>query len=1349
MALVLLVIWPAAATLLASPAPARAAARERITPGPMPPGWTIEKMRVDNTDFVFWRMRREIGESYQSLGGYIDAMHDPWARYGTDQDFLKNADKTLENERNGHDGPEGFSGDSGTTKLGGRDFVYVRWTRRSGGSDPEDSPVRSWAEYYSDVSEIDRRKNSYDSDIYIKVIVSARNEAEFTQLDAQVQQIPAGLKFDFTKDPEKATQGEPAAPTEQPGFPWRTATGGAMAVAAAAAAIAGAAASARGKKTKLDPNEHVGYVLDLSTTRIRLASASSAELKVAVWRVLASGQVEPTTDAQVSLVVPSGVQASPLSGAQPLTASVWQDGDPPAGSAIFVRATAAKGGTQARVDLVAEDASELVMAVKPAGGKLKPTGRDVLMVEARLEPSLAALADPAGDMEAARASIAFAQPTSAEWLDVGESRDTRLGKELPVSMSTPDPNRQLTPPESVTVSATATVGKERLAASVTIPVEQPPSIDARPDSVKYSAGTGEETEVLVWIEAPGDLEWRFDGRYKEGDRPLATFMIEPKTASTAVITLTENAGKLPDAGVAEEAATLVVTGSAEGWDPLERYIRVIVSREGLFVDATGRDPDGTFHIEAKGESRPTEIDVRVYARDAEGAIALDEELSKAVEWAPGGEEGTAGGTALGFDEFSIGLVGMRPSSRPSATYRAVMGRKLPTSGDPIAATLHAQVPGLDDPKFAADVAVKLMGVDTSPYSAEWRLERERCLEIIAEYAPLDMQQRLRDLVYEKGPLMGAEGLYELRKRIWRLSENALRQEAADYLTKAWTYEQIEGVLDWVSWCGDIAFAVASGRILGTSAALALGLLKPILVSAMTAYVDGKDMSWWATEQVKLAIGVIEGQATDPDLIAHMTGKNKALIWAIFIAYTFVKNWAMDPEHRITKAMEDTARMLRDQALISFLRWTTGAVPTKIKTTEAKLPPPPKPDRTPTYKPKPEFVPKPGKAPKAPVKPTAKAPAKPTAGGAGAAAPGKPAAAGPAKPGAKPTRKPPAPGSVVKPGPGAKKQAPATKPPKLAPEFDAPDAKSRATKMADAAKAKTKPGPHGPEVDADTMEKIMRDPDAARELKKNDPNAWKAYDNARKKVYGKHDRQLEGWIKDNVPEAKGQKVEVRSVGTPDGVDRDYRAGIVRRDPVTGKKVFVEIPKEKWAGKSQEIFSEVTGGPKDPAGAAEWARGRQQLATDGYHSEASVDMADQGWVDNPRTGKRERTQVTSNYELTKKGKSTLMDPDGLGKTYETKVANSYHEGNTLDAYRQAEKASHSLTEVRTGYAAQDYKVGKTPPEVLKGMQIIEKVVAGDMKPEVGDAALAEAGLGSNLPEFMQRLSGEFAGLKFAHK
>lgn len=421
-------------------------------------------------------------------------------------------------------------------------------------------------------------------------------------------------------------------------------------------------------------------------------------------------------------------------------------------------------------------------------------------------------------------------------------------------------------------------------------------------------------------------------------------------------------------------------------------------------------------------------------------------------------------------------------------------------------------------------------------------------------------------------------------------------------------------------------------------------------------------------------------------------------------------------------------MLRDQALISFLRMVTGTTP--------GAPPKPGADGTPAATPK-TAPPRTG-APKPPVS----GKGTPVTGGT------KPAGT---KPGtAKPPRKPPAPGSVVHPGPGAKKQQVRGKPMKPAPEFDAPDPKTRAKKMAEGVKAKTTKGPDGQaRVDADTMEKIMRDPDGARELRKNDPEAWAAYDRARKEVFGKHDGELKSWIEQNVPEAKGQKVEVRSVGTADGVDRDYRAGIVRKDPVTGREVFVEIPKEKWAGKSHEIFAEVTDGPKDPAKQAEWSKAHQQLATDGYHAEASVDMADQGWVTDPKTGQQVRTQVTSNLILTEQGKSTLHDPDGLGKTYQTKVNESYFEGAPLDGYTQANKAVHTLTEVRTGYKAQDYQLKGVPPKVMDGMQIIQKVAAGDLSPADGDAALRAAGCGDNLPAFMELLSGQFAGLKYAHK
>lgn len=1213
-----------------------------------------------------------------------------------------------------------LSNDNGTKEIFGKQAFFTEGT------------TEAHSDQFESVLEMERHAYYYiplgDAGVFVGRGVLVR-PGYFEQLDslwAENQAVFDGLSIDW--------QG--GGPGPAGGLPWQTAVGGAAAVAAAAAAIAGAAASTRGKRKKLDPNEHVGYVLELSTKRIELTSARSDTLAARVWKVLASGAVEPADDATVTLQPPPGVGVSPSSGPSPFEASVWQTGDVAVGVSLGVTAQAAKGSTSDRVALVAEAESALELTLQPEGrGGLKPNGRDVCHVVATLKPGPVAQAMPAADLEAARLSIRFARPSAAEWLNVGDEVDAPSGKAVPISATPPDPDHPGTPPESVRVVATAQLGGKALQGVLAVPIEKPPSIDCRPDVVEFSSGTADTAEVLAWIDDPGGLEWTFTSKWREGDRTLARVEIRRETASTAVVTLTEDAAKLTDIGRPEEASTLVLTGTGEGWDPLERHLKVIVAREGLFIDPTTRHPDGTFHVEARGESRPTDIDVRVYVRDESGAIAPDSGLAQEVEWTPGGPEKSPGRTALEFPEFALVPQGLRGVEDPSATYRATMGRKLPAGPEPIPAVLRAKVPGYDKPEFSADVALKLLGVDTSPFSDAWKLERERCLEIIAEYAPLDLQQRLRDLVYERGPLMGAEGLYEMRRRIWSISENALRKEADDYLTKAWTYEQIEGVLDWMSYLGDIAFAVASGRIVGTVGAIGLGLLKPMLVSAMEAYVDGKDLSWWAKQQIVLAINVAEGQWTDPDFIAHLSGRNKAVVWIGFICYTCVKEWALDPEHSIRNAMVNTLRQLRDEAIISFLRTVTGATPGAAKPRAGAPPPPPKGPRT--------AAPKPGRKPPAPgsvvkpgQKPPPKAPGKrgaPEAGGAG-----------------KPRRRNPEPGSVVRPGPDAKEQAPRAKPAKPAPEFDAPDPKRRAEKMAEGVKEKMKPGADGkPRVDADTMEKIMRDPDGARELRAKDPEAWAAYDRARQEAYKKHDAELSRWVEQNVPEAKGKKVEIQTVGTPDGVDRDYRAGIVVTDPKTGRQQFIEIPKEKWTGKSSEIFSDVTGGPKDPAKAAEWARQHQQLGTDGYHAEASVDMSDQVWVRNEATGRWEKTQGTPNLDLVKKGKSTLVDPEGLGHTYETKVAESYHDGNTLDAYRQAEKATHSFVEVKTGYMAQDFKMKQTPPEVVKGFQIVEDVVAGRKTPAEGDAALADAGLGSSLPEFMGKLSGQFAGFKFARK
>jgi hypothetical protein len=297
------------------------------------------------------------------------------------------------------------------------------------------------------------------------------------------------------------------------------------------------------------------------------------------------------------------------------------------------------------------------------------------------------------------------------------------------------------------------------------------------------------------------------------------------------------------------------------------------------------------------------------------------------------------------------------------------------------------------------------------------------------------------------------------------------------------------------------------------------------------------------------------------------------------------------------------------------------------------------------------------------------------------------------------------------------------------------------------------------VDPKVVENVMRNPDAMRALKGEDPGLWKTFTDARQQVYDAHDGQLKSWIEANVPEAKGHNVKIETFGTKTGVDRDFRAGVEIIDPSTGEKKFIEIPKEHWQDQSNKIFSAKTGGPGDSAGAAKWAKDHQQLQTDQHHGEASVDMSDQGYVQDPATGEWRKTQFTridehgnvvgdSNLDMTKRGESTLLDPDGVGRTYETKVAEAYHADHPADAYAQANKAVHSLEGVREGYAKQHYGVKELPPKVQAGMDAIKQVADGTMTPAQAEAKLKEMKY-ADLPDFMEKISGQFGAFKGARK
>lgn len=1176
----------------------------------------------------------------------------------------------------------------------------------------------------------------------------------------------------------------PAAPGDS--SPWRTVGAGIGAVAAAAVALAGAAASTRAKTGAEEPppGQPVGYILQLSGRSLQLSAAHSATFTAQVFRVLANGSYQPASDAAIILHPPAGVSVQPQTAYGALQTTVWQTGPIAAGAAITIEAQSSLGATTASISVAAAGESRIVTRIEPAGTlALRTQGEHSITLVAAVELLDADATDPALDPAAVRATIKFAE--DSEWLEMSEAVDYEDGRAVRVMASQPDPTSPVQPPESATIRVTAQLGERPLTELVAIPLAGLPEMDAKPDEISFAAESGSVAEVAITVTNAGDTPWQFDTLWREGSRAIAMPSIEPTDPSAATLTLTEDGGDNLDPAHPQTASTLVVVATADGYDELRRHVEVIVTQEGLFIDRTNVDPTtGAYPLAADGSARPTEVDLRVFVRDTvTGEIAPDIALAQQATLEIGGTEGTSGYAGLKAGGLSVEPAGVRQLNVPSATFSVSLERTLPTAGEPVPAALLASVPGYDADRFSALVPLRLLGVDMEPYSDAWETERDNCLDIIRGFVPFEHQDRLYALVAERSRTMGAEGLFVMRKQIWSFAHDQIMKEKHEHLDAAWWAQQIEDTLDWVSWCGDIALGVVTGSAMGVVGGMAVGLLKPLLVSAMEVWLAGGSLEDWLMAQTSTLTGVLEGSLTDPDFLTKLSGDKKAIAWALFMAYYFAKELYNDPQMSVTNAAKNMVRQLRDEGLVRFLTWIATRKGIAPKATKADADAPKQTgsdaDTPDAARPKagtdagtPDTAARPRSAAETPATrhgtPEADGPRTPDAETARPAEPdtsGAPDADLPRTPddaGADAAKRdadmaePPAktPEAEAKPeqkpaeGPADK---PAEKPAEKASETDTdprasdPDPAKRAKNISEDIAAKTA---GGKPLDVPTVERIMRDPDAMRNLRKSDPEGWRKFNETRQKVYKAHDAELREWARKNLSEGQDHEIAVHTVGHVDGVDRDYRLGYFTKDP-SGHNRFIEIPREKWNAESQRIFSEKTGGPSDAKGAERWSAEHQQLQTDYRHEEASIDMADQGTVYDPKTGEWKETRFTPNDQMVKDGHSTLIDPEGYGATYRTKVMNSYKQGNTLDAYTQANKAVGSLDEIRSGYTKQGYAVGDLDPNLTEAGNVVGAAKSGSISVQEANAHLARLGYTDGLPSFMDAITRQYADLESAKK
>ena len=459
---------------------------------------------------------------------------------------------------------------------------------------------------------------------------------------------------------------------------------------------------------------------------------------------------------------------------------------------------------------------------------------------------------------------------------------------------------------------------------------------------------------------------------------------------------------------------------------------------------------------------------------------------------------------------------------------------------------------------------------------------------------------------------------------------------------------------------------------------------------MEVWVAGGSVSDWAYGQVAVFAGAVEGAATDIDAINKLAG-DKALAWAVFISYTFVRELMSDPDLSVTEAMKRIAQQMRDEGLIQFLRFAAAKGGVKPGATK----------------------------PPADKKPTGKDAEKP------------------AKPGDKDA--------------DGKKKPDEKEPPRG--DHKAP-VDSRAIKqLAERVKYRNgKPYADPRDVlavmrDPEATRSLKNSSDPAiREAFENTRQEIYAEHDRKLKSFVESQPGMEG--------KKIIVAEVRTPGKEAGfnTDRDFRVLIETTDPTTGKTVYVEVPTKKWVGESSKIFAGETGGPADPAGAKKWAEDHQQLGTDKWHAEAAPDMSDQTFVKDA-DGNVVATQSEPRIAAVKDGRGTLINPESLGDVYEHKVNEQLNNNHPGEAFAQASKAVRDLNEIRAGYEKQDYDVGNLSEKFKNGMNIVTDAgTKGFDSPAAvaaADQALKDAGFEGGLRGFMGALSSQVESLKYAKK
>ena len=733
------------------------------------------------------------------------------------------------------------------------------------------------------------------------------------------------------------TSANQSTPIEDDEIPWELVIGGSIATAVAAiirkilkkAAASKASKSSKNKRKEKkneeeEEEEEAHYILQLNKNNFQLKLNEPEILDVQVYKVTAKGEKRCSASIQIQNFE-KALKITPTNGVNSLQARLMLEKQPKDGVfTILVNANAEGHEFQKEVTIQPFGEMQIVVETSPDNKRtLRPDTFQIITCYAQILDELGK------NIPELTEKIQF-EPKS-DWLDISQSIID--GERIAISIGCSNPNSISAashPPKSVILSITmddVPEDVEPLQFDLEIQL-----IDCKLDTEIEDATFPDNDEMneitfKAYIENAGEeIGWNFTADYKVGDEltdPLTTISIDKKNETEVSIKL---AGPLikPSGNDTYIRKTLVI-GAFQGEEkPLERHLNIMVSREGLFIKRGVNKSNELNFTADKPFEQNLEFALNVYDEKT-NQIVVDKVSLKNLEFEFLNDETEIQNlitVLLPKIEF-VDLIGNVPFGK----YHFSTNAEIPGVGDilPIKYKVKAPIENAKNPEiFETILTVNVKTYGIGEEFPDWVKAYEECKYVINTYVPAgEPYQKLTDLLERRKMTLGAEGMIELRNRIWKIASNLILAEGAEGYKSvdAWA-SAIVTTLEWAEWAGDIAFSVLMAYFTGGLGATAGGMIKGGLIDALRFYIYEPDKTFddfWKLQIDKLMpmlMNMAKGRLLSIENIELVVKGNKPLAWTIFVSCEFLYN--LYQTKSVSEAAKMTAQAMVEEVMIQKL-----------------------------------------------------------------------------------------------------------------------------------------------------------------------------------------------------------------------------------------------------------------------------------------------------------------------------------------------------------------------------------------------------------------------------------------------